>query len=53
MLKVLDVIGWVLFVILLLVTIGGYFLWDKVIKYKLPDDDDDEIVDNVIYKPVQ
>ena len=53
MLKVLDVIGWVLFAILLLVTVAAYFLWDKVIKYKLPDDDDDEIVDNVIYKPVQ
>ena len=53
MLKVLNVINWILFIILLLVTVGGYFLWDKVIKYKLPDDDDDEIVDNVIYKPVQ
>ena len=53
MLKVLNVINWIVFIILLLVTVGGYFLWDKVIKYKLPDDDDDEIVDNVIYKPVQ
>ena len=53
MLKVLNVINWIVFIILLLVTVGGYFLWDKVIKYKLPDDDDDEVVDNVIYKPVQ
>lgn len=53
MLKVLNVVNWIVFIILLLVTVGGYFLWDKVIKYKLPDDDDDEIVDNVIYKPVQ
>ncbi len=54
MLKVLDIINWIILVILLLLTVGGYFLWDKVIKYKLPDDDDDdEIVDNVIYKPVQ
>ena len=53
MLKVLDVINWIVFLILVLLTVGGYFLWEKVIKNKLPDDDDDEIVDNVIYKPVQ
>ncbi len=53
MLKVLNIINWIIFVVLLLLTVGGYFLWDKVIKYKLPDDDDDEVVDNVIYKPVQ
>ena len=53
MLKVLELINWIVFIILLLVTVGGYFLWDKVIKYKLPDDDEDEVVDNVIYKPVK
>lgn len=54
MLKVLNIINWILLVVFLGLTVGGWFLWDKVIKYKLPDDDDDdEVVDNVIYKPVQ
>lgn len=54
MLKVLNIINWIVFVILLVLTVGGYFLWDKVIKDKLPDDDDDEkVYDNVIYKPAQ
>ena len=40
------------FLVLLVLTVGAYFLWDKVIKDKLPDDDDDEeVYDNVIYKP--
>ena len=52
MLKVLDIIGWIVFLVLLVLTVGAYFLWDKVIKDKLPDDDDDEeVYDNVIYKP--
>ena len=53
MLKVLNIINWILLVVFLGLTVGGWFLWDKVIKYKLPDDEDDEVVDNVIYKPAK
>ena len=54
MLKVLDVINWIVFIILLALTVGGYFLYDKVLKYKLPDDDDDEeSIPQVVYNPVR
>ena len=54
MLKVLNVINWIVFIILLALTVGGYFLYDKVLKYKLPDDDDDEEnIPQVVYNPVR
>ena len=51
MFKVLDVINWIVFILLIGLTVGGYFLWDKVIKYKLPDDDDEDI--KVDYSQIQ
>jgi len=51
MFKVLDVINWIVFVLLLGLTVGGYFLWEKVIKHKLPDDDDADI--KIDYSQIQ
>ena len=35
MLKVVEVVNWVVFIILLLLVVGGYFLYEKVLKDKL------------------
>ena len=52
MFKVLDIINWIVFVILLVLTVGGYFLYEKVIKNKLPDSEED-MAQAVTYAQVQ
>ena len=52
MFKVLNVISWIIFVVLMVLTIGGYFLYEKVIKNKLPDGEED-VAQTITYNQVQ